>query len=120
MYDIAWRTALSYRYRKGQLVIVNTLLMEPSVLWLQEILERLKMGGDHGKSLFIKAELRDKDKLLGSLMKNSSLGVYREMRDVDVKDLLKQGRVVVEKEALDWLLGTHQSDLSHTRWKMPS
>ena len=36
----------------------------------------------------------------------------REVREVDVKDLLSLGRVVMERKALDKILREHQSDLN--------
>jgi large subunit ribosomal protein L4 len=39
------------------------------------------------------------------------MGRLRTVDEVDVKNLLEMGRLVVEKEALDYLLFKHQSDL---------
>jgi hypothetical protein len=38
-------------------------------------------------------------------------GVFKDLEDVDVKDLLETGRVIIEKKALDTLLFAHASDL---------
>lgn len=38
-------------------------------------------------------------------------GVFKDLGDVDVKDLLETGRVIIEKKALDTLLFAHSSDL---------
>lgn len=58
MYDIAWRTALSYRYARGQLVVVDTLAVQEgkeliknprtAQSWIEQVFPRLgwlKKGG---------------------------------------------------------------------------
>ena len=38
-------------------------------------------------------------------------GIIKDMLDIDVKDLLETGRIVIEKQALDTILMAHMSDL---------
>lgn len=85
------------------------------------MLDRLQLGKEHGKSLFVAAkETPNAGGTLGNLMRQSNQGVFETMDNVDVKDLLKQGRVVVERRALDHWLGNHQYDLTCRVWKEPS
>ena len=41
-------------------------------------------------------------------------GIVKEEADIDVKDLLELGRVVIEKRSLDAILKEHSSDLNMT------
>ncbi|KAJ9618988.1 54S ribosomal protein yml6, mitochondrial [Taxawa tesnikishii (nom. ined.)] len=118
MYDLAWRTALSYRYRRGQLVVVDgeaeveEMVRGPGAArWVREMLGWHGWGKAGGRSLFV--TLGRRERLFEALDKE---GMGKEARaitveDVDVKDLLETGRVVVEKEALDLLFRDHVSDL---------
>jgi hypothetical protein len=45
------------------------------------------------------------------LKERGEIGRLRTVDEVDVKNLLEMGRLVVEKEALDYMLYEHQSDL---------
>lgn len=116
IYDLAWRTALSYRYRRGELIIVDG---EAEIKrqgygsgrWMKELLKWNEWGSEGGRSLFVTLEER---KNLFAALEASK--VAREARalaveDVDVKDLLELGRVVIEKDALRRILRDHSSDL---------
>ncbi|KAJ9638766.1 54S ribosomal protein yml6, mitochondrial [Coniosporium tulheliwenetii] len=96
MYDLAWRTALSYRYSRGELVQGE---------WMGEA------GGweescdyDGGWKMWL-------EKMKGASMSST----IKTVGTVDVKDLLKLARVVVEKRALDKILKEHRSDLTKVR-----
>ena len=55
IYDLAWRTALSYRYRKGELVVVQK-FEDGDVRghkWMQEIMEWNRLSRPDGKSMLI-------------------------------------------------------------------
>ncbi|KAL8371803.1 hypothetical protein RB595_001548 [Gaeumannomyces hyphopodioides] len=132
VYDLAWRTALSYRYRRGELFVVRDGLDLPlpddfAALarrrrlprelqdqyverMVREVLAPLGWGHDGGRSTFVAAERRQ-----GFF---DCLDVARgydaralEVDDVDVKDLLETGRIVIERSALLRLIEEHQSDL---------
>ncbi|KAK2741314.1 54S ribosomal protein, mitochondrial [Onygenales sp. PD_40] len=112
VYDLAWRTALSYRYRRGQLIIVNDNISFPkgaSPYWLQDVLETNRWGKHFGKSLFI-TETK-KDRLCRGMEKLKQHARVLDREDVDVKDLLEMGRLIVEKKALDQMIQDHSWDL---------
>lgn len=124
VYDIAWRTALSYRYRKGQLIIVDRLDFKPSVLWITELLTRLGWARENGKSLFVTTE----DSLISDetpiekqkeYMTKSNHGKLETMENVDVRAVLQPSRVVIEKKALDWILSEHERDIQRKGWLEP-
>ncbi|KAG9248905.1 50S ribosomal protein-like protein L4 [Calycina marina] len=112
IYDIAWRTALSYRYRKGELVVCeNGAEIEKGTGgYIKTILEHHGWGKGNGRTLFVTAAYRRH--LDQALKEDSEYGKVLTMDDVDVKDLLEgTDRVVIEKKALDEVLAMHQSDL---------
>ncbi|KAF2799313.1 ribosomal protein L4 [Melanomma pulvis-pyrius CBS 109.77] len=114
VYDLAWRTALSYRYRKGELVIVdNAIEIEsPSAKLLKDIFDSHPWGGSTGRSLLITLEQRP---LLEQAL--DAMGRSRQSLtwdEVDVKDLLELSRIVIERDALKNILLFHQEDLTHT------
>merc|ERR1711977_765781 len=100
MYDKAWRMALSYRWRKGQLVVVDELDVprdrkkEARENWLKWVLDGLGWGR---KGAFEEA-----------LEACDRYGRYRPSDEVDVKNLLEMKRLVVERGALMKMLRHHQ------------
>ncbi|KAI0397337.1 ribosomal protein L4/L1 family protein [Xylariaceae sp. FL0594] len=132
-YDMAWRTALSYRYRRGELVVCqdgmelplpaefdallrNTELRQHAELeaefrakWAKQVLDANDWGRRAGRSTFITTSRRDD--LFDCLDLVPNWGRALDVEDVDVKDLLETGRLVVEREALMHMLESHQSDL---------
>ncbi|KAL1304408.1 hypothetical protein AAFC00_003406 [Neodothiora populina] len=116
IYDLAWRVALSYRYRRGQLIVVEDALEierqgPGSARWMRELLNWQGWGNKDGRSLFVTRHVRPN--LVEAL---DAPGMGKEARvlqveEVDVKDLLEMGRVVIERRALDYVLGKHVSDL---------
>ncbi|WEW61030.1 54S ribosomal protein yml6, mitochondrial [Emydomyces testavorans] len=114
IYDKAWRTALSYRYRRGQLIIVNdniSMPKESSVHYLKEVFDTHNWGQKFGRSLLI-TEIK-KEKLFTSVAEISKDARALDRADVDVKDLLETGRLIIEKQALDRMLAFHSSDLKN-------
>ena len=112
LYDIAWRTALSYRYRKGELIICENgmEIAEPSGGYIKAILEHHGWKKETGRTLLITS--RESKHLFEAMKEDSEDGRVLTMDDVDVKDLLENtGRVLIEKQALDDMLAEHQSDL---------
>jgi Ribosomal protein L4/L1 family len=125
LYDLAWRTALSYRYRKGDLLIVETVrsldmdhktsteIAVTTELFREKELEpRLdKDGNVRAKStLWIIEE--DKDhKFEQALATHWPKDKVKTIEELDVKNLLEGGRIVMEKQVLDSILKSHQSDL---------
>jgi large subunit ribosomal protein L4 len=138
VYDLAWRTALSYRYRRGELVVAEDGLelplpdeflalvesgrlrgvgMEESTeledgfvrRYMREVMQGLQWGADHGRMTFITGDRRPN--LFTSLDVAGEEGRALEIEDVDVKDLLETGRIVIERGALKEMIKRHQSDL---------
>ncbi|KAL1892574.1 54S ribosomal protein yml6, mitochondrial [Ceratocystis pirilliformis] len=131
MYDKAWRMALSYRYRRGELVVCEdgmelplisdfTSLRDANFLEPQlaagylrkqavQMLEAHQWDRSHGRTLFITNDVRDN--LFDSLDEAGDHGRVLVPDEVDVKDLLEEGRLVIERSALQRLISEHQSDL---------
>lgn len=113
VYDLAVRTAVSARYRKGELLVVEGELGVDRVggwaleRYIGEVLGWNGLGG----SLFVAgAEETSLNGFFGVLEKRrEGRGVW--VGDCDVKDLLSGKRVVIEREALNWLFRNHMSDL---------
>lgn len=131
IYDLAWRTALSYRYRKGELVVVDRVAIDeddvraadmPGKTWAEDYVSPTKMKhyvkhvfdtlrwGRVNKGSFV-VTLEPSENVDKALQEWIGMGRLRTVDDVDVKNLLEMGWLVVEKEALDYLLFKHQSDL---------
>ena len=120
IYDLAWRTALSYRYRRGELIVVQKItdIENGDSSVMEEIMEKNYWGKADGRTLIVSRRVMPKlfQSLNGS--KTSSglgqHGIVKEEADIDVKDLLELGRVVIEKRSLDAMLKEHSSDLNMT------
>ncbi|KAI9890422.1 MAG: 54S ribosomal protein, mitochondrial [Vezdaea aestivalis] len=113
IYDLAWRTALSYRYRRGQLIVVEDKmdLDEPSVGLLRHIFDAHGWTGGSGTPMVVTKKHRRN--LFHALEQSGRNGQAKTQDDVDVKDLLSMSRVVIERRALKSILQTHSSDLDH-------
>jgi large subunit ribosomal protein L4 len=133
VYDLAWRTALSYRYSRGELTVLEDAPEIPEEIaegsrerWMIDLLKYNRWGAQDGRTLFVTVDKieslwqsllgkkrygRDKKKI------KDTIGDSRHARaltvpEVDVKDLLELGRIVVERRALEWILREHESDLA--------
>jgi len=118
VYDLAWRTALSYRYRKGELIIVDDSLEldDYSTGYAREVFEAHQWGRPFGRSLLVTEGPRnERTNLFKALAGMGEEGRALPWDDVDVKDLLELGRIVVERGALAKILEAHQTDLTKTR-----
>ena len=114
IYDLAWRTALSYRYKKGELIIVQKCkdleMEEPR--WLDQIMTRNHIGHADGRSVLITRDVLPN--LFHAMNEMGQHGKVKQEDEVDVKNLLELGRIVIEKRALDSILKDHSSDLNRT------
>ena len=114
IYDLAWRIALSYRYRRGQLIVVedgvDIEMNEPR--WIKQIMERNHWGNADGRSLIVTTDVRKN--LFQAIAGSGEDGRAKTEDDVDVKDLLELGRIIIEKSALDGILRDHSSDINRT------
>ncbi|KAI9827797.1 MAG: 54S ribosomal protein, mitochondrial [Thelocarpon impressellum] len=117
MYDLAWRTALSHRYHKGELIIMDdgVEVEYPQTGFIKQIFESNHWGRADGRSLIITSSFRQN--LFHALESAGEDGRVLLEEEVDVKDLLEHGRIVVEKGALDGILRDHQSDLTKSAAK---
>lgn len=114
VYDLAWRTALSYRFRKGELIIVdNAMEIEsPSTRLLDDIFAHHDKLRGKGRSLLVTL---DKRPLLEEALKRMDRGGQSlTWEEVDVKNLLEFSRVIIERNALHNILRFHQQDITHT------
>lgn len=114
IYDLAWRTALSYRYSRGELLIMDNGMdleyTEPA--YVKQIFERHGWGKADRRSLLITRSIQQN--LFQALQQVGEDGRALTEKEVDVKDLLEQGRIIIERGALDKILRDHQSDLART------
>jgi large subunit ribosomal protein L4 len=131
VYDLAWRTALSYRYRRGELIVTEDGLELPlpedflqladsGVLgqeledgfvrkYVGELLASLQWDKAYGRTTFITGDRRPN--LFTGMDIAGENGRALELDDVDVKDLLETGRIVIERSALREMIEEHSSDL---------
>lgn len=131
VYDLAWRTALSWRYRRGELIVTEDgldlplpddflRLAETGALfrkledgfvrrYVAQMMQGLGWGWENGRTTFITGEKRPN--LFTSFEVTGEEGRALELSDVDVKDLLETGRIVIERSALREMIEQHQSDL---------
>ncbi|KAK4453638.1 ribosomal protein L4 domain-containing protein [Podospora aff. communis PSN243] len=131
VYDLAWRTALSYRYRRGELIVTEDgmdlplpedflQLAEAGSLgqeledgfvkkYLAQMLSALHWDRKFGRTTFITGDRRP-NLFTGTEVAAEDARAL-ELEDVDVKDLLETGRLVIERSALKEMIKKHQSDL---------
>ncbi|KAF2643836.1 ribosomal protein L4 [Massarina eburnea CBS 473.64] len=115
VYDLAWRTALSYRFRKGELIIVdNAIEIEsPSERLLSHIFELHDRERGRGRSLLVTGESRPLlEQALDKMDRRRQALTWQE---VDVKDLLELSRIIIERSALKNILFSHQHDLKNDK-----
>jgi large subunit ribosomal protein L4 len=111
VYDLAWRTALSHRWRKGELIIVDNAieLESPSTRLLNHIFEVHERERGKGRSLLVTSEDRP---FLEQALDKMDRGRQALPWDlVDVKDLLELQRIIIERQALWKIFKNHRSDL---------
>ena len=131
VYDLAWRTALSYRYRRGELIVTEDGMelplpedflqlaatgqlrreLEDSFVrkYARQMMEALAWGKPNGRTTFITGDRRPN--LFTSMELAGEDGRALALEDVDVKDLLETGRIVIERAALREMIQRHQSDV---------
>ncbi|RDA89171.1 hypothetical protein CP533_3006 [Ophiocordyceps camponoti-saundersi (nom. inval.)] len=130
VYDKAWRTALSYRYRKGQLIVCEdgmdlSMPRDFSILakdflknglresyiqkYMTGVLHAMRLGRPNGRTLFVTSDHRHW--LYEAMSYVPRQGRVLGLDDVDVKDLLETGNVVMERSVLRAMIEQHDSDL---------
>lgn len=132
VYDLAWRTALSYRYRRGELIVTEDglelplpedflQLAEAQVMdreledsfvrkYVHELMASMQWDRTFGRTTFITGDRRPN--LFTGMEVAGENGRALELEDVDVKDLLETGRIVIERSALREMIKDHSSDLT--------
>jgi large subunit ribosomal protein L4 len=141
IYDLAWRTAFSYRYRRGELIIVDNIAIPEGTgpRLFKNIFQQNNWGNTNGRSLLVTSSRRlltdvqkqqvrglmriEREKVLQELAEEEKSRMFAAMEDcgddgrlldemdVDVKNILEMGRIVIEYRALQRLLKHHDSDL---------
>jgi large subunit ribosomal protein L4 len=114
IYDQAWRIALSYRFRQGQLTIVDDEISLPDGATphlIKRIFKANSWGRGNGRSTLITD--RKDDDLFAVVNEMHHDAKILDREDVDVKDLLETGRLIIEKRALDKILAEHSKDLKN-------
>ncbi|KAL1590259.1 hypothetical protein WHR41_01063 [Cladosporium halotolerans] len=116
IYHRAFRTAISYRYSKGELIVVDGDI-EIDVAdgslerYMRDFLAWQNMGRGGGRTLFVTLDRREN---LFTALEGENMGRHAralEVDYVDVKDMLELGRVVIEKAALEAMFLEYQSDV---------
>lgn len=135
VYDLAWRTALSYRYRRGELLVTEDGMELPLpdeflaaaqarrlgreledgfiARYVAEMMEDLRWGARHGRTTFVTSGFRPNlfESLNAAQLHGRAINVNSEENPLDVKNLLETGRIVMERSALKSILSRHESDL---------
>lgn len=115
VYHKAWRIALSYRYSRGQLIIIDgdiAIGKSATPHLILDIFQQHGWGRDGGRSTLI-TNSRD-EHLFSTVNEVGKHAKILHRKDVDVKDLLETGRLIIEKQALDRILDGHSKDLKQT------
>jgi large subunit ribosomal protein L4 len=117
VYDLAWRTALSYRFRKGELIIVDNVMEieSPSTRLLKDIFKHQEKLQGPGRSLLV--TLEEPPLLKQALAELDRAEETATWKEVDVKDLLSFSRIIIERDALHNILLSHKEDLEHQELK---
>ena len=111
IYDRAFRTALSYRHQQGELFVIDNKIASPPNTggrWLNNVF--LEHAWGRGKGAMVVTVGRP-ERFFTQMASIPKHGVVKDLLDVDVKDVLEKGRLVIEKDALDSLLVAHMWDL---------
>jgi len=127
VYDLAYRTALSFRYKKGELIVLANevqLNLKQGPRWLHNFFESHGWGKGNGRTLVIARApvtqmdengnelLSPKTHLLEAMEQVGEHGELQYVHDVDVKDLLSFGRIVIERVALKQMLNDRSKDMT--------
>ncbi|KAJ5587442.1 50S ribosomal protein L4 [Penicillium hispanicum] len=112
VYDQAWRIALSYRFQRGELIVIDNDISIPSEatpFLMEQIIMKNGWGGKKGRSTFITRELDEE--FFAKVEKLQRFATIRDLLEVDVKNLLETERLIIERRALDKILKDHSRDL---------
>ena len=109
VYLQAFRVALSYRFRKNELIVLENKINLPEkngARFLSNLFEANRWGQGHGRSLLVTmlGEEEEPGRVFEAMETIGEHGELKSHMDVDVKDLLTSGRVVIEEKALSTLV----------------
>lgn len=108
VYAQAFRTALSYRYRKGELVILDndiSAMEEKTDRWLLHVFLANKWARENGGTMVVTGLAEESNpEVFRKMSLINHHATLKDINNVDVKDLLEKRRVVIEKNALQTLL----------------
>ncbi|KAJ5139898.1 50S ribosomal protein L4 [Penicillium atrosanguineum] len=112
IYDQAWRIALSYRYQRGELIVIDNQISLPSgstPYMLESIFRQNGWDTKKGRSTLITEQVNEE--LFDKVQKMERYASIMDRSDVDVKNLLETQRLIIERVALDRILSQHSRDL---------
>ncbi|KAJ5160111.1 50S ribosomal protein L4 [Penicillium canariense] len=112
LYDQAWRIALSYRFQRGELIVIDDKISIPrdsTPYLIENILNSNGWNTKKGRSTLITEKVDEE--LFDKVEKMNRYATIMDRSDVDVKNLLETARLIIEKKALDRILKTHSRDL---------
>ncbi|KAJ6083584.1 hypothetical protein N7467_007719 [Penicillium canescens] len=113
IYAQAWRIALSYRHARGELIVMEnsiTLPEEATPFFVRNV--ATAHGWDQKKGRVTLITQKADERLFQAAEKFQKHVKCIDFADVDVKDMLETGRIVIEKEALHRLLRENSTDLT--------
>ena len=103
VYALAYRTAISWRFRNDQLMMTHPQFLEfAKTRYLLALLRKLRWTKTSGGVMFVTGKER-KNLFLAARVVGEHVTVKRA-KDLKVRDLLMRGRVVIERRALEWLI----------------
>ncbi|KAL9048218.1 MAG: hypothetical protein Q9162_007820 [Coniocarpon cinnabarinum] len=114
IYDRAFRTALSHRFQRSELLIVDAFRNPPAYnpSYMSDMFATNRWGRTDGRSLLVARERGgDNETLFRGVEGMNREGRIVDLGKCDVKMLLEMGRVIVEEGALREVLRRHSKDL---------
>jgi large subunit ribosomal protein L4 len=120
VYDLAFRTALSHRYRQGELIVTDENIdlildgseAQPNKEHLADLLRKLLDWNDLRGTTFVTNGPRT-----GLTAALSATGPnhpvrFLQSKDIEVKSLLEGRRLIIERSALTGIFKRHEDDLA--------
>ncbi|KAG4301701.1 hypothetical protein PCK1_002186 [Pneumocystis canis] len=103
IYHLAMRTALSARYKRGQIIVINHTFELPTykAKAMVGVMKTYGWNHDGGGTVFIMhADRKNFMYSTGNLKQHC---IVRNVKELSVKDVLMKRRIVIERKALEWL-----------------
>ncbi|KAJ5558332.1 hypothetical protein N7535_008545 [Penicillium sp. DV-2018c] len=112
IYDQAWRIALSHRLSRGELIVVDNKIdihADATPFFIKNFIEAHGWY-KKGRSTFITHQ--PNEKFFDAVEKFGNHARAISLEDLDVKNLLETGRLIVERDALHRILLKRSTDLT--------